>query len=183
VKEMIELLGFVVSELEKRNIRYALTGSMALYAYTMPRFTRDIDIVIDLELTDFDSFASIFTDRNCYFHHESAKVEVERGGMFNIIDWTYGFKIDFIVKKVNPFQESEFARRERKAISDNLSCYVISAEDLVIAKLIWIQELFSEQQTIDISNLLTQQPTIDRVYIRDWVDKLNLNDFGLLNND
>ncbi len=37
-----------------------LSGSLAMGAYTMPRMTRDIDIVIDLDLDDMDSFCRFF---------------------------------------------------------------------------------------------------------------------------
>lgn len=42
------LLKEIVEALEK-NIPYMISGSFALSAYTIPRMTRDIDIVIELE--------------------------------------------------------------------------------------------------------------------------------------
>lgn len=57
--------------------------------------------------------------------------------------------------------------------------WVIAIEDLILAKLIWIQEIFSDRQTNDIRNLL-KNPEIDRQYLDNWVFELKLNVFDLL---
>ena len=178
---MEELLQFISEELEEQGIEYMLFGSVALNAYSIPRYTRDVDIVIELKTENFDSFASIFSKRECYFHKESAENEVSREGMFNVIDWKSGMKIDFIVRKNDPFQQVEFNRRQRKTVLANIDCWIISPEDLIIAKLLWIQQLYSQQQTDDIKNLMYDLPTLDKSYVKSWISKLRLNDFGLFN--
>lgn len=45
-----ELLRRVAGVLEQLNIPYRITGSMATIAYGEPRFTNDIDIVVQLRL-------------------------------------------------------------------------------------------------------------------------------------
>lgn len=176
---MEELLQFICAALEQRNIHYMLSGSLALNAYSISRMTRDIDLVIELRNDNFDEFAKIFDERDCYFHRESAQLEVNRRGMFNVIDWTLGGKIDFIVRKEDAFQETEFARRAWLPISPNFNCWVISPEDLVVAKLLWIQELYSERQLEDIKNVMRDYPALDRHYISDWIFRMKLNDFKL----
>ena len=39
----------LVMELEKHEVRYALVGGVAMAFYAEPRFTRDIDILVDFE--------------------------------------------------------------------------------------------------------------------------------------
>ena len=46
--EQSELLRFVARTLEALGIRYFVTGSMATIFFGEPRFTNDIDIVVDL---------------------------------------------------------------------------------------------------------------------------------------
>ena len=46
--EQSELLRFVVSVLERLDVRYFVTGSTVTIFYEEPRFTNDIDIVVDL---------------------------------------------------------------------------------------------------------------------------------------
>lgn len=177
---MEELLRFIFGELDNRDINYMLSGSIALNSYTVPRFTRDVDIVIELQELNFGSFADIFANRSCYFHRESAQEEVSRQGMFNVIDWESGFKMDFIIRKENPFHQSEFSRKHRKTILGDVEGWVISPEDLIIAKLLWIQEIFSEQQVRDIRNLLTDNTQLDIPYVKYWITTLALTDFNLL---
>ena len=43
---ILELLEEVCNKLEEINIPYMLSGSLAMNVYTVPRMTRDIDIVI-----------------------------------------------------------------------------------------------------------------------------------------
>jgi hypothetical protein len=85
-----------------------------------------------------------------------------------------------ILKKENQFHQSEFSRKQRKLILGNVEGWVISPEDLIIAKLIWIQQVFSEQQTRDIRNILTDNLKLDMNYIKHWITVLNLTDFNLL---
>ncbi|MEJ7695229.1 MAG: hypothetical protein WKF78_00865 [Candidatus Limnocylindrales bacterium] len=44
----------VVDRLERMGLRWYVTGSWALAAYAEPRMTRDIDIVLDAALADYE---------------------------------------------------------------------------------------------------------------------------------
>lgn len=61
-----------------------------------------------------------------------------------------------------------------------IDCWLISVEDLILAKLLWIQDLYSERQAEDIRNLLIDNETVDRVYLLEWIADLSPNTFGLL---
>jgi hypothetical protein len=54
----------LVSELEQHGVRYALVGGVATAFYTEPRFTRDIDILVDPE--DFQKAKDIL-EKDGYF--------------------------------------------------------------------------------------------------------------------
>jgi len=174
-----ELFQYVCRELESREIAYMVSGSVAMGAYTVARYTRDIDLVIELTESQLDSFGAVFADpTKFYFRRPSAEEEVRRRGIFNVISQTSGFKIDFIVKKETPFPQSEFSRKRPGQIW-NIDCWIISVEDLILAKLIWIQDLYSENQSNDIRNLLMDNPDLDRVYLNKWITELRLNTLGL----
>lgn len=172
-----ELLKYICEELHKRNIEYMLSGSFAMLLYATPRMTRDIDMVIRLQEEDIDSFLEIFAE-NFYYHKPSITEEVKRRGMFNIIDHRSGYKVDFVIRKNDEYRLVEFSR---KILSNKFGfdAYVVTAEDLIISKLIWIQPYQSKQQTEDIENILSTDP-IDREYIQKWVQKLQLKTFDLL---
>ena len=99
---MFKLLKKVSEALEEREISYMLSGSLAMNSYAVPRMTRDIDIVINLQQTDIEKFIEIFQE-GFYLHKESIQEEVRRRGMFNIIDFEGGEKIDFIIRKNTEF--------------------------------------------------------------------------------
>ena len=98
--------------------------------------------------------------------------------MFNLIDDKTGFKIDFIVFKKTEYDKIAFNRRKEIFEFGN-HIWVITPEDLIIAKIIWIQDYQSEIQIIDIKNLL-QIENIELDYIISWCKKLNLKTFNLI---
>jgi hypothetical protein len=56
--DQAELLRRLVDKLERLNLAYFVTGSTATIVYGEPRFTNDIDIVVDLPI----EFANAFCD-------------------------------------------------------------------------------------------------------------------------
>jgi len=60
-----------------------------------------------------------------------------------------------------------------------LQIYAVSVEDLLISKIIWIQELQSAVQMQDIKNL-SSLANLEWNYINHWIKKLNLNTFDLI---
>ena len=60
-----------------------------------------------------------------------------------------------------------------------MKIFIVSAEDLLISKLIWIQDFQSGLQIEDIKSLL-QYKNIDMPYIHLWIEKLKLNTFKLI---
>lgn len=146
-------------------------------AYTVARNTRDIDIVIQLDAENADEFLALF--QTGYYRHEpSIREEIKQKRLFNLIHFESGLKIDFIVLKAIPFRQAEFARRQQADFL-GVSVCVVSLEDLIISKIIWIQDYQSEVQMRDITQLLLN-PTADRTYIQDWCQQLNLQTFSLL---
>jgi hypothetical protein len=68
---------------------------------------------------------------------------------------------------------------EEKVDFFDKTIYVVSPEDLLISKLIWIQDFQSPQQMEDIKNL-TAIEQLDWPYITKWINKLNLRTFDLI---
>jgi len=81
---IFNLLQKVCRSLNDHDIPYMVTGSIALNIYTIPRMTRDIDIVIELSENKIDEFIILFP--NCYFGRKVIKRETLRKGMFNLLD-------------------------------------------------------------------------------------------------
>lgn len=60
-----------------------------------------------------------------------------------------------------------------------MKIYLVSPEDLVISKIIWIQQIQSNLQIDDI-NALTKIKNLDWHYIHRWIAALKLNTFDII---
>jgi len=56
MSEELEVLKIVTQRLKEADINYMVSGSIAANYYTIPRMTRDIDIVIELKQGNIDKF-------------------------------------------------------------------------------------------------------------------------------
>lgn len=126
MSEEPEVLKIVTDRLNKAKISYMISGSIAGNYYTVPRMTRDIDIVIELKDADVDRFIDLFKN-DFYIDAEMVRSEVLRQGMFNLIHNEYVVKIDFIIRKDSEFQEVAFSRKKKILIDDN-PLWIISKE-------------------------------------------------------
>src|SRR5882757_2161989 len=150
---MVSFFQKIIEVLDARNIPYMLSGSIAMGLYVVPRATRDLDFIIHLDAKDVDTFVNGFQDG--YYCEKDAIVDALKGTshrMFNIIDHASGYKADFIILNNDLFRQEEFNRRVQMDYFGKV-IYVVSPEDLLISKIIWIQDLQSAQQKEDIKNL------------------------------
>lgn len=174
MSEELKILRIVVERLEQSRVPYFISGSMAANYYTVPRMTRDIDIVLELKPAHLKSFIESFR-KDFYVEEESIRGEVDRRGMFNLIHKEYAFKVDFIIRKETEFQDACFQRRREVRLED-YAAWMISREDLVIAKLLWAKDSLSELQLRDVKNLLCTAGNLDTAYLEQWVSRLSLKD-------
>jgi hypothetical protein len=174
---MLQLLEKICQILEALQIPYMLSGSVAMNFYTDPRTTRDIDIIVELQNQHVPAFVTQL-EHQFYVYPEGIYEEIARQGMFNIIDFKTGLKIDFILRNDEAHEQLKFKNR-RKIQYFGIDLWIICLEDLVISKLKWIQVLESEKQKNDITNLLDVF-YIDMEYIKDWCTQLNLKTYQLL---
>lgn len=176
----LTILKEVIKRLNKVNIPYMLSGSMALNYYTQPRMTRDIDIVIDLKLKDREDIYNIFKD-DFYIDLGMIETAIKTSGMFNIIHLDQALKIDFIIRMNTPYRRLEFERRKKIRI-DDIEAYIVTIEDLILSKLYWAKDSYSELQVKDVKNLINES-NIDIPYIRKWAAELNITNLliGILN--
>lgn len=172
MSEELEVLKIVTRRLHKEDIPYMISGSIAANYYTIPRMTRNIDIILELKSPDIDKFINLF-EGDFYVDKDMIRKEVLRAGMFNLIHNEYVIKIDFILRKELSFQSAMFARRKKIFIENN-AMWFISAEDLILAKLHWAKDSYSETQLKDVRNLLTTVNNLDLKYIENWISQLGL---------
>jgi hypothetical protein len=83
--EQAEQLHFVVEALERIGLRYFVTGSMATIFFGEPRFTNDIDIVVDLPADKIAQLCAAFPSPDFYLREETVRRAVSRHGQLNVI--------------------------------------------------------------------------------------------------
>ena len=175
--QMFDFLRILIKFFDQNNISYMLSGSVAMSTYTLPRFTRDFDFIVHLKKGDASQLAAHFKE-GYYCDEDAIQEAVQKKGMFNIIDYKSNYKADFVILKDEPYRQEEFLRRRQIDFQD-MKIYIVSPEDLLLSKLIWIQQLQSSQQMEDIK-LLTGITDLDWKYIHHWIKTLKLNTFDLI---
>jgi len=154
-----------------------LSGSIAMGLYIMPRATKDIDFIVYLQPSDIDNLIKHF--EGAYYCSKDAVADaISRHSLFNIIDHESGYKSDFVILKNEEYRLTEFERKQ-KVDFYGTTIFVVSPEDLLISKLIWIQDWQSALQMEDIKNL-SLLPELQMDYINYWIKKLKINTFNLL---
>lgn len=156
-----------------------LTGSFGSSIHGEPRATNDIDIVITATQTQLDKFLTL-AQQDCYASAEAANDALRHRTMFNVIDHKTGWKADLIFLKAHPYFSEEF-RRRRLIDVFGISIYVVSPEDTILSKLVWMKETESERQFQDaVSVGLVQYHKLDFAYLQKWAMELGITE--LLNN-
>ncbi len=136
------LLAGIAKILNRLNIPYLVTGGMAVLVWGRPRFSADIDIVIQLKYENVIELknALLTFRKKGYVDDEAIKEAIRNKGEFNFIDIESGTKVDFwIQKESDPFVLEQLKRKVAKKIF-NEKVYFISPEDLILSKLVWYQK-------------------------------------------
>ncbi len=172
MSEELEVLTTVTQRLDMAGIPYMVTGSIAANFYTVPRMTRDIDIVVELSERDVDRLVNLFQEE-FYIDYEMVQGAVREKGMFNIIHNAFVIKVDFVVRKDTDYRLMEFSRKRRVPV-EGYDLFIVAPEDLIISKLEWARESHSEVQLADVRNLLAGVEGLNQDYLRRWVNCLDL---------
>ena len=70
---ILDLLHKVCTQLDEHDIKYMVSGSIALNIFAIPRMTWDIDIVIELSEMMVEEFTDLFPDS--YFEKDVIKLD------------------------------------------------------------------------------------------------------------
>jgi hypothetical protein len=171
-----ELLSRLVAALERAEVPYMLTGSVASSAHGIPRSTRDLDIVIAPTRLQLLALMQEFPSDSYYADEEQALQALTIGSQFNVIDFATGWKADFIIAEDSEYGRSALARRMLVDIA-GIAVYVGAPEDVLIAKLRWAKLGESDRQLRDAAGIIsTQGSKLDLSYIGRWVRELHLEE-------
>jgi len=163
-----ELAVLVVETIEAANVDFMIVGAIAAGAYGIPRSTRDVDFLI--ELNSGDGLPAVISKLEQW-------VEFDPQVVFDTLTWGRRqvglsrsqppFKVEFFELFDDPFVQSEFSRRQRIFIPIlNCKAWLPTPEDVVVQKLRW-----GRNKDLDDARdvLAVQEPeNLDMDYIRRW---------------
>lgn len=175
--EADDLLRIAAETCERLGLTYLVTGSTASIAYGEPRFTNDIDILIDLPVKQVDAFCDSFPEDEFYLNRETVRIAVRDAFQFNLIHPTSGLKIDFIVLTTCEYDRSRVARRRRLPVLADRDVSFASPEDVIVKKMLYYQEGESQKHLRDIGGIMrVQGAKLDREYVADWARRTGVGD-------
>jgi hypothetical protein len=161
--------------LSQLGLRYHMTGGLASSYYADPRFTQDIDLVIELSEDRPEAKLLLARLSSGYFVNEQVAMEaIRQNGLFQAIDETSLIKIDFHVGEKIP---GELARSACCEIFPGLTAPIVSKEDAILSKLLWIK-LGSHKASHDVRMMLKRSEDLNAALLRERAASLGLD--GLL---
>jgi predicted nucleotidyltransferase len=152
----------IADVLNSSNIRYALIGGIAVGFRSQPRFTKDIDLLLEISQVKLPGLLDDLHDRG--FAFETAKTIQEwTKDHLAVIDF-HGVRIDWL-KPVIPLYKHVIDTSKTETWL-GCSVAIASPECLILTKLI----AFRTQDQVDIENLLAaNQGQLDVPFIRsEW---------------
>jgi len=156
--ELKAFFTYVIEVLEQLEIPYMVVGGFAAIFYGEPRLTIDMDIVVDMKWNHIGPFVAAFPIPDYYVSEEGICDSLQRRYPFNVIQPTTGAKVDLVPLPRDPFTRAAFQRRQRMEYDEaGHSATFITAEDIIVAKLIAYRETESDKHLRDARGVLMMQ--------------------------
>lgn len=174
---MTDLVDIFISPLNRLNIRYIVTGSVASMVFGEPRLTNDIDVVIDLHSPDIPRLLEAFPEQDYYLPPiEIIESELSRGsrGSFNIICQKTMLKADIYLTGADPLQKWGMEHARILEI-DDLPVSFAPPEYTILRKLEFYREGQSQKHIRDIASMLNESSSqIDFIWLSENITRLGL---------
>jgi len=171
-----DIIVYLAEILNRCNIPYLLTGSIAVSYYGRPRATHDIDFVIEIPKEESNKLLTVFKKLGRDFSLDFHQIEqaIVKGNFFDIFHPDSGLKIDFWLSK-NEFDLNKFARKN-KIMVNKYTVNLVSAEDILLTKLLWCKKIRSDRHLRDCVGIWQiQKNKLDMTYLNLWANKLTVN--------
>ena len=170
-----DLLLDCLRRLNRLDIDYMLTGSMASNFWGVPRTTHDLDFVVRFQPHQASLMVRAFDDQ-FFIQERSVQAAFEAPYQFNALDRRSGLKVDFWMLREDAFEQEMFRRRRRETLFDE-PAWIATAEDVILHKLHWHRLTPSERQVMDAAGVVAvQAERLDHNYLTLWASRLGLSE-------
>lgn len=174
---LVDVLGAVVAALRGAGVEYAVTGSIASSVHGEPITSQDVDIAVRMDRDQARAFVRLAPAR-FYRSEEAFESAVLRAGMANLVDMETGLKVDISVLAPSRFHDAVMRRAEEVrlgAAPDAPSFQFVTAEDVILMKLVWRRESQSRKQWLNALGVVrTRGARLDWAYLMDQARELGI---------
>ena len=172
-----DLFLLFVRPLNRAQISYVLTGSIAAIFYGEPRLTHDVDFVVLLNQAQIAQLTQVFAAPDFYCPPgDIIELETKREnrGHFNIIHVSSGFKADFYVVGIDSLNQWVLANpRELQFEGERIR--LAPPEYVIVRKLEYYREGQSQKHLRDIRSILQLAgEKLDHALLNQWIQRLGL---------
>ena len=162
----------VIATLKKTDKPFAFTGGLAAITYGDPRTTNDVDLIMEINPweRDFaDTLENLLGD-DFFFSIEGCREAIDEQTMFQAIDKETMFKVDIHLSDIVP---GSLERRRDEIIVTGRTVPMVSPEDAILSKLVWIK-LGSGRSRKDTVAMLRVQKNLDTDYLETTAKQLGV---------
>lgn len=174
-----ELCLLFIRPLNRLQIRYLVSGSVAAILYGEPRLTHDVDFVVHLRLEDLEPVIATFPSPEFYVPPREVMIEEmqrPQNGSFNIIHADTGFKADLYLTGREELHAWAF-RNVRRMDYCGEPVVVAPPEYVIVRKLEYYREGGSDKHVRDIRSMLAVSGgEIDHAAMQDWIARRGLDE-------
>ena len=169
-----ELLVDCLRRLNRAEITYYLTGSMASNYWGIPRTTHDLDFVIQLPPSTIGKIVSAFSP-DYYIDEAAVRAAYRPPHQFNAIDTRSALKVDFWLPQPAPFDREMLQRRVQVTLFGE-PAWITTPEDSILHKLLWNRITPSDRQIGDAAGIIAvQSERLDNSYLKRWAELLGVS--------
>lgn len=172
-----DLIGLFVEPLEGIGLSYMITGGVASVIYGDPRFTRDVDIVVQLRHAEIPALGSAY-DQAAFYVPPAETLEDEtsrpEGGHFNVVHRETALRADVYLAGDDPLIGWAFGRRVRLHVGGG-KIWVAPIEYVILRKLEYFEHSGSDRHLRDVAMMLRiSGRTVDSGSLLQWAEHLDL---------
>jgi hypothetical protein len=176
IQDSITLAGELHLLFESINIPYYVSGGVASSIHGEARSTRDLDLVIQVQVEQIDSLVQTLETAGFYCPLGAVEdIKLSRESTLSITHTVTISNADLIVMDNSPFATSQMTRRQLVDVEGISPFWVASPEDMVLQKLLWGRSSQSETQWRDVLGIIKlQADSLDYAYLTEWAENLGL---------
>lgn len=164
-----ELIPKIARSLDSENVPYMIIGGQAVLHYGEPRFTRDIDINLGVDISALQIILSVISKLSLSILVKETEDFAKKTMVLPAIDESSGIRVDFIF--FYSVYERQAIKRARKVAYGQILVNIASLEDVVIHKII----AGRPRDVEDIRNMLLKNTDYNKKYILKWLKQFDVS--------